>query len=128
MLIVAGTRKLSPLKSQAHQDLKRQEWPFPSDPTETESATASSTATSSPEESTSSVPRPDRNSTIPTDGPLLERVQILTTPVITGLLLSFGVLLPILYVAVSALAGIQVPPRMMEIGKSLSVTKDRKDQ
>ncbi|KAK1921992.1 hypothetical protein DB88DRAFT_512431 [Papiliotrema laurentii] len=62
------------------------------------------------------------------DGPLLERVQLLTTPIITGLLVTFLLFLPILYVGISALAGIQVPPRMLEIGKATHVGKDRKDQ
>lgn len=61
-------------------------------------------------------------------GPLLERVQILTVPLITGLLIVFLLLLPILYVGVSALVSIQVPPRMLEIAKSMQVGKDRKDQ
>lgn len=57
-----------------------------------------------------------------------DETAILTTPIIVGLLLSFGVLLPILFVGISQLAAIQVPPRMLEISKTLSVNKDRKDQ
>lgn len=53
--------------------------------------------------------RPSPNDTIPSpDAPLLERVQLLSTPVITSLLISFGVLIPILMFGISALAGIQV--------------------
>jgi hypothetical protein len=43
-----------------------------------------------------------------TRSPLLEHAQILSTPVITSLLISFGILLPILAVGVYSLAGIQV--------------------
>jgi hypothetical protein len=53
--------------------------------------------------------RPSPNATIPSpDAPLLERVQLLSTPVIMSLLITFGVLIPILMFGVSALAGIQV--------------------
>lgn len=43
-----------------------------------------------------------------TQGPLFEHARILSTPVITALLISFGILLPILFVGVYSLAGIQV--------------------
>lgn len=53
--------------------------------------------------------RPSPNDTIPSkDAPLLERVQLLSTPVIMSLLISFGILVPILMFGISALAGIQV--------------------
>lgn len=78
--------------------------------------------------SSTSIGSPSNNNDTKIDGPLLERVQLLTTPIITGLLVTFLLLLPILYVGISALAGIQVPPRMMEIAKSTNVSKDRKDQ
>lgn len=52
----------------------------------------------------------------------------LTTPIITALLISFGIFIPIVVMSVSALASVQVPPRMLEIGKALSVDKSRKDQ
>lgn len=68
------------------------------------------------------------NSTAPTNGPLLDRVQLLTTPIITALLITFMLFVPIIAFGVSALMGIQVPPRMMEISKSMIVGKDRKDQ
>jgi hypothetical protein len=45
-----------------------------------------------------------------TRGPLLEHATILSTPVITALLISFFILLPILFFGVYALAGIQVCP------------------
>lgn len=51
-----------------------------------------------------------------------------TAPLLTGLLISFGVLLPVLLVSIKMLSGVQVPPRMMEIGKVKAVSKDRKDQ
>jgi len=68
------------------------------------------------------------NTTAPTGGPLLDRVQLLTTPIITALLITFGLFVPIIGFGVSALAGIQVPPRMMEISKGMVVGKDRKEQ
>ncbi|OCF38954.1 hypothetical protein I317_07248 [Kwoniella heveanensis CBS 569] len=117
---------------------KRQERPFPTHitesatatatetesatATETESATSTATATDSPTET------PRRNSTIPTGGPLLERVQLLTTPIITSLLITFGLFIPIATFGVMMLTSIQVPPRMMEISKGLVVGKERKDQ
>lgn len=51
-----------------------------------------------------------------------------TAPLITGLLIFFGILFPICIAAIKMLHGVQVPPRMMEIGKVKAVTKDRKDQ
>lgn len=57
-----------------------------------------------------------------------KRNTYLTTPLITALLISFGVLIPIVVISISALASVQVPPRMLEIGKALSVDKSRKDQ
>ena len=68
------------------------------------------------------------NTTAPTGGPLLDRVQLLTTPIITALLITFGLFFPIIGFGVSALVGIQVPPRMMEISKSMTVGKERKEQ
>jgi len=83
-----------------------------------------------PLQSSSQLVKPSNpvNDNTTVQGPLLDRVQILTTPLITGLLVVFLLLLPILYVGISALVGIQVPPRMLEIGKSMQVGKDRKDQ
>ncbi len=43
-----------------------------------------------------------------TRGPLLEHAQIFTTPIITALLVTFGIFIPVLGLGVSALAGIQV--------------------
>lgn len=51
-----------------------------------------------------------------------------TAPLLTGLLISFGILVPILVVSIKMLANVQVPPRMMEISKIRAVNKDRKDQ
>ncbi|KAL7418502.1 hypothetical protein Q5752_006960 [Cryptotrichosporon argae] len=92
----------------------RQERPFPS-----------STTLSSPSSTASTSP----TLTSPGNGfePVLDRVQILTTPVIMALLISLGVLLPILLCGISQLAGIQVPPRMLEISKS-ATTKEKKEQ
>jgi hypothetical protein len=68
------------------------------------------------------------NSSSNTTGLLLERAQIFTTPIITALLVTFGIFLPILGLGVSALAGIQVPPQMMSIAKTMSVSQTKKDQ
>lgn len=51
-----------------------------------------------------------------------------TAPLLTGLLIFFGILTPICVVSIKMLSGVQVPPRIMEIGKVKAVTKDRKDQ
>jgi hypothetical protein len=101
VLIVTGSQSLS----------KRQEAPMPPSSSDTSSRPTSTSA---------------KNATV--SGPLLDRIQILTTPIITSLLVVFFLLLPILYVGISALVGIQVPPRMLEIGKSTNVGKERKDQ
>ncbi len=52
----------------------------------------------------------------------------LTTPLITALLITFGIFIPVIVMSVSALASVQVPPRMLEISKALAVDKTRKDQ
>ncbi|WVR07684.1 hypothetical protein IAU60_004726 [Kwoniella sp. DSM 27419] len=104
---------------------KRQERPFPTHISQTATTTATATATATATETS----RPERNSTIPpSDAPLLQRVQILTTPIIVALLITFGLFIPIAGFGVMMLTSIQVPPRMMEIGKGLVVGKDRKDQ
>ncbi|KAK6909425.1 hypothetical protein L486_00927 [Kwoniella mangroviensis CBS 10435] len=124
ILLLTGSSSSSSSSSQE----KRQERPFPTHITDSASAT---TTLSGPTSTSTSEPssRPNRNSTIPSkDAPLLERVQLLTTPIITSLLITFGIFLPILGFGISMLTSIQVPPRMLEIGKSLSVGKDRKDQ
>ncbi|TXT10875.1 hypothetical protein VHUM_02380 [Vanrija humicola] len=112
LVVVTGTRDLS----------KRQndEKPFMS-----EAPSSSHTATLADDEDAA-----PGNGTKPGNGtrPGRDETAYLTTPVIVGLLLSFGVLLPILFVGISQLAAIQVPPRMLEISKTLSVNKDRKDQ
>lgn len=118
IFILTGSHKASNPPS------KRQETPWPS-----ESEPAGEPSETSPsDDQPSDTPRLGDNGNS-TDGlPLLDRVQILTTPIITSLLVVFLLLLPILYVGISALAGIQVPPRMLEIGKATSVGKERKDQ
>lgn len=102
MVILTGSPSLA----------KRQEYP----------SASSSFAAADPTSSQGGI-----NTTIARDGPLLDRVQLLTTPVIAGFLVSFLLLLPILHLGIASLAAIQVPPRMLEIGKTL-VNKDRKDQ
>ncbi|WWC91714.1 uncharacterized protein L201_006660 [Kwoniella dendrophila CBS 6074] len=123
ILLLTGSGS-TPSSSSSQQE-KRQERPFPTHITHSASATTTfsaptSTSTSSPSK---------HNSTIPSkDAPLLERVQLLTTPIITSLLITFLIFLPILGFGISMLTSIQVPPRMLEIGKTLSVDKGRKDQ
>ncbi|KAJ9112547.1 hypothetical protein QFC19_000563 [Naganishia cerealis] len=63
-----------------------------------------------------------------TRGPLFEHATILSTPVITSLLISFGILLPILFFGVYTLASIQVPPYLLSISKSSAPTQSKKDQ
>lgn len=109
ILLITGSRSSS-------KPEKRQERPFPT-------YTSTSSLTTRPTPSS-----PKHNSTIPTDAPLFDRVQILTTPIITALLVTFGLFIPLAAFGISALASIQVPPRMMEIGKGLVVGKERKDQ
>ncbi|KAE8539415.1 hypothetical protein D1P53_004515 [Cryptococcus gattii VGV] len=112
LLLITG----SPSSSKPQK--RQEERPFPTYPSTTSSAITRPTS-SSPSK---------HNSTIPTDGPLFDRVQILTIPIITALLISFGIFIPLAAFGISALASIQVPPRMMEIGKGLVVGKERKDQ
>lgn len=64
----------------------------------------------------------------PTDAPLLDRIQLFTTPLLTALLVSFLIFIPVIMLGISSLAGIQVPPRMMEISKGLQVSKEKKEQ
>jgi hypothetical protein len=118
LILLTGSRTSSKTsKSQSHTELKRQERPFPSH-----------TSTSRPISSSTASPGGSSNTTLPTDALVLDRYQLLTTPIITALLLSFGLFIPIIVFGVSALAGIQVPPRMMEIGKGMIVGKEKKDQ
>ncbi|KAK4685939.1 hypothetical protein P7C73_g4196, partial [Tremellales sp. Uapishka_1] len=115
IIILTGTPSL----------LKRQdeETPFPEDPDPSPSSTLGATATS-----TSTATSGPNNHTLPDpSAPLLQRVQLLTTPIITSLLITFFVFVPIIAMGISALAGIQVPPRMLEISKS-NVGKEKKDQ
>lgn len=116
LILLTGSRKVT--KPEA-----RKERPFPSHSSSTTHSAPSSTHTSGSGHHGSK-----HNSTVPTTGPLLDRVQILTTPIITGVLITFLIFIPIILFGVYALVGIQVPPRMMEIGKGLTVNKDRKDQ
>ena len=69
--------------------------------------------------------KPKKNDTTP---PGKDRYEYFTTPILSCLFVSFGILLPILAMGLYALSGIQVPPRMMDINKSLAVSKGRKDQ
>lgn len=134
LLVLTGTRDLSMSKRQLSQQEER---PF-------EAETETETETETEGEFDDDELEPEYVSTIeqaldddepvvktPTNGtnvPALDVFQIFTTPLISALLISFGLLLPIALFGIYALAGIQVPPRMMEIGKNLSVDKSRKDQ
>nr|XP_018260870.1 uncharacterized protein I303_06587 [Kwoniella dejecticola CBS 10117]OBR83028.1 hypothetical protein I303_06587 [Kwoniella dejecticola CBS 10117] len=124
ILLLTGSGSSQP-SSVPVENAKRQERPFPTHITHSASATTTLQATST----STATGSPRRNSTIPSkDAPLLDRVQLLTTPIITSLLIVFLILLPILGFGISMLTSIQVPPKMMEISKSLAVGKDRKDQ
>lgn len=68
------------------------------------------------------------NSSFNATGPLLQHAQLFTTPIITALLITFGIFIPILMFGVSALAGIQVPPQMMSIAKTMYVSQSKKEQ
>ncbi|ODN73164.1 hypothetical protein L202_07729 [Cryptococcus amylolentus CBS 6039] len=103
---------------------KRQEYPFPSNPS------SSSPYTYSESQTAPSIPTStSRHSTIPPKtAPLLDRVQILTTPIITALLITFGIFIPLLAFAITQLVGIQVPPMMLNIIPREKMGKERKDQ
>lgn len=49
------------------------------------------------------------NSTVLTEGSILKRYQLLTPALITTLVITFAVLLPVILFGISALAGIQSP-------------------
>ncbi|KAI9634103.1 uncharacterized protein MKK02DRAFT_38774 [Dioszegia hungarica] len=123
LTILTGTR---PVKRQQPDELER---PLLSVTSSSSSAhrrpthTASSSSTASHPSSTHG-----NSTTVSKDAPLLDRVQLLTTPIITALLISLLIFVPVVMFGVSALAGIQVPPRMLEIGKGMTVGKDKKDQ
>ncbi|KAL7411764.1 hypothetical protein BDY24DRAFT_416684 [Mrakia frigida] len=78
---------------------------------------------------TSSLPSKNRNGTtvVENDLPLLARYQILSTPILTCLIVSFGLLLPILAFGISALQSIKVPERMTAT-KGIIVTGEKKNQ
>lgn len=60
---------------------------------------------------------------------MLARYQFISTPVLMMTLVSLFVLLPILGLGISALASIQVPPRMDNVkGIQVGVTLDKKNQ
>jgi hypothetical protein len=68
------------------------------------------------------------NSTVDPHAPLLDRIQLFTTPLLTALLVSFLIFIPVIMLGIQSLAGIQVPPRMMEISKGAQVSKEKKEQ
>jgi len=62
------------------------------------------------------------NSTLPTGG-ILKRYQLLTPALITTLLVALGVLVPVVFLGISALASIQAPARMEPPKKFNAVEK-----
>ena len=106
---------------------KRQEAPFPSPSPDPEDPQDPQDP-QEPQEPQDPQPSGPINTTLPTTGPLLQRAQFFTAPIITGLLVTFLIFMPILYLGINALVSIQVPPRMLEIGKGMTVGKERKDQ
>ena len=79
--------------------------------------------------SSSSSHRPNGNGTRGNEAelPLLARYQILSTPLLTCLIVAFGLLLPILMLGINALNSIQVPERMTAT-KGIIVTEGKKNQ
>ncbi|CAK9783001.1 hypothetical protein CC85DRAFT_286534 [Cutaneotrichosporon oleaginosum] len=116
LVVLTGTRDLS------RRELKRQvsvEEPFESGKVP---EIVSSLPSVTPESEASTAAK---NKTDP-DAP--KHNTYLTTPLITALLVTFGIFIPIVVMSVSALASVQVPPRLLEISKALAVDKTRKDQ
>lgn len=65
------------------------------------------------------------NTTLPKGG-ILKRYQLLTPALITGLLVAFFLLVPVLYMALQALASIQNPIRS-DVGKTFNA-QEKKNQ
>lgn len=63
------------------------------------------------------------NTTLP-EGGILKRYQLLTPALITGLLVAFFLLLPVLYFALGTLASIQIPIRS-DVGKTFSALEKK---
>jgi hypothetical protein len=125
LILLTGTR------AAVESPEKRQEQEAPFDSSSASSASSTSTrrhrsSTTRGHQSTSTTG--PQNKTLLTDGPLLERAQFLTTPIITAVLISFLIFIPIVMFGINALVGISVPPRMMEISKGMAINKDKKDQ
>ena len=70
----------------------------------------------------------NRTSPVDPNAPLLDRVQLFTTPLLTALLISFLIFIPVIMLGIKSLADIQVPPRMMEISRGAQVSKEKKEQ
>ncbi|KAF9480805.1 hypothetical protein BDN70DRAFT_931408 [Pholiota conissans] len=66
---------------------------------------------------------PATNTTLPTGG-ILKRYQLLTPALITGLLVVFFILVPVLYFSLGALSSIQTPIRG-DVGKTFSATEKK---
>jgi hypothetical protein len=107
LVVLTGTRDLSKLKSESRRD----ERPFEEFEDELKDKKPST--------------KPGKNDTT-TPGP--EHYEYFTTPLLSALLVTFLIFLPILFLGLYALSGIQVPPRLMDINKSVSVNKQRKEQ
>lgn len=75
--------------------------------------------------SLSDAPLPPTNTTLPAGG-ILKRYQLLTPALITSLLVTFFVLLPIIFLGMNALASIQTPVRS-DLGKSFNA-QEKKNQ
>lgn len=68
------------------------------------------------------------NGTIPViGGGLYGRATIISTPVLTALLITIGILLPVMFCGIRALATIQVPRHMMSTAKTM-VSQSKKEQ
>ncbi|KAH8090557.1 hypothetical protein HD553DRAFT_8644 [Filobasidium floriforme] len=63
-----------------------------------------------------------------TDAPVFEPERYFTEPIITGLLVSFLVFIPLVAMGIAALSSIQVPPYLMAVSKTAGVSQSKKEQ
>ncbi|KJA21671.1 hypothetical protein HYPSUDRAFT_140237 [Hypholoma sublateritium FD-334 SS-4] len=98
----------------SHMPTKRQSSPTPDRPI----LDLSEVATSTPKSASAAA-----NTTLP-EGGILKRYQLLTPALITGLLVAFFLLVPVLYFALGTLASIQIPIRS-DVGKTFSALEKK---
>lgn len=98
----------------SHGHTKRQSSPTPDRPI----LDLSEVATSTPKFAAAAP-----NTTLP-EGGILKRYQLLTPALITGLLVAFFLLVPVLYFALGTLASIQIPIRS-DVGKTFGALEKK---